>query len=115
MAIGKFIRVLRADKITQVALDEKYMQDSSMRAMETPDSLKSTIPEDFPRTNREDGTPQRTLNGQRVEYYNNNWHRADTETNTIVPLSRNEIEEVFKKKNTMAPAPSSTNTTPQQV
>ena len=112
---AKFIRVLRADKITQVALDEKYMQDSSMRAMETPDSQKSTIPEDFPRTDREDKTPQRTLNGQRVEYYNGGWYRADTETNTIVPLSRNEIEEVFQKKNTMAPAPSSTNTTPQQV
>lgn len=114
---AKFIRVLRADKITQVALDEKYMQDSSMRAMETPDSQKSTIPEDFPKTNRPDGTPQRTLNGQRVEYYNNNWHRADTEANTIVPLSRDEIEELFNKpkKNTMAPAPSSTDTTPQQV
>jgi len=113
---AKFIRVLRADKITQVALDEKYMQDSSMRAMETPDSQKSTIPEDFPKTNRPDGTPQRTLNGQRVEYYNNNWHRADTEANTIVPLSRDEIEELFSvKKSTNTPAPSSTNTTPQQV
>ena len=80
------IRTLRADSLIQVALDEQYLNESMTAAVEA-GKPENAIPEDFPKTNSEDGSPKRTLNGQRVEYYNGEWYREDTENKTIVPLS----------------------------
>ena len=91
------IRTLRADSLIQVALDEQYLNESMAAAVEA-GKPKDLIPEDFPRTNREDGSPKRTLNGQRVEYYNGDWYREDVENNTIVPLTDEDFKIIFTPK-----------------
>jgi|GEM_PF-6258981 hypothetical protein len=95
------IRTLRADSLIQVALDEQYLNESMTAAVEA-GKPENAIPEDFPKTNLEDGSPRRTLNGQRVEYYNGQWYREDTENKTIVPLSDEDIGILFNppKSNT---------------
>ena len=108
------IRMLRADYLIQTSLDEAYLNESMNKASDRNERDKLTaIPENFPRTNRPDGTPKRTLNGQRVEYYEGQWYREDTENNAIVPLDENEKNELFKEKTSL---PSSTaNTSPMAV
>jgi hypothetical protein len=92
------IRTLRADSLIQVALDEQYLNESMAAAVEA-GKPENAIPEDFPKTNSEDGSPKRILNGQRVEYYDGEWYREDTENKTIILLSDEEKNILFPLDN----------------